>query len=756
MNFTNSYKTYMIFIIILNLTAFSKQDTCKCPLKPDNTTMTIPSDSQIIKDEVIMNVNYGKPFNLNGKYILPKNFTINPLATRLIDPCPVGWRIPNLKDMNLLISNYSLSIYNNLMSSIPYLQDGDYIISSVKSFPEITSETDSKSYQYKAMFLENKTTGKMSIVDITTYSSLSLIKAVCVFDETLSPFIYNSYDYIINKEYSLSVVSNNNLNGKWKIDGRFYEGNEIKFKFESVGCKTIEVWSLNIEKSLSYDCKSVWASNLYGSLGSVDIDNTSFKSVEIDVKSSEINYIFFNGVNVATAPRQNGGFYVLYSSDTQDRSLRVSSFSNSFSLEKTFIIKENSFPLDIVATEWGFVVFGKNYNDNYYSWLSAYNSNGDVKWTRNIVNNGDRPTKYSDQVSFYNEKGEILSGLNAMFSTQNGKLAYGRGRISLIFAHYNYFGIKNGERDDHTGDTLFTFDENGENENYAWSWKTSHSLNQVQIYDGKYFITASLGDVYPENINVCFISPLKYTSKFDGERKTYVNIPSVCKEIVNKGKIPGNGRGNSCGRLGGLTKIRDKYYLTFTRQSCSIKGYDGKTTSDSNNDFALIEFTFDGVSIVNTNYYRLGDGSKIINIRSQKYGNSILILLAYTNNDQTGDFLPDRYSSGQQSQSILLVDVNGNIKKTITNISPFFVPVTQDIDELVNGEIVWGYINPDSKKINVAYLNAPSTKGEEYVMNVPTASKEMDSIDTGINSSYSYLLKVSFFFMMIVIVILDY
>ena len=90
-------------------------------------------------------------------------------------------------------------------------------------------------------------------------------------------------------------------------------------------------------------------------------------------------------------------------------------------------------------------------------------------------------------------------GMNCIFEPVNAKLNFGNNRIGLIFAHYNNFDWRS---DCHTGDTFITIDTNGSKYDFAWTWKTSHSLVQSLVFDGKYWITASLGDAYPEGITL--------------------------------------------------------------------------------------------------------------------------------------------------------------------------------------------------------------------------------------------------------------
>ena len=135
-----------------------------------------------------------------------------------------------------------------------------------------------------------------------------------------------------------------------------------------------------------------------------------------------------------------------------------------------------------------------------------------------------------------------------MFSPSSGKLAYGRVRIGLIFSHYNAFGTPT-QRNDHQGDTNYSFNRRIQNERISWNWKSSHSIIQTQIYDGQFFITASLADLYPTNIRICAIDSEKITGgrdNYDALKKEFRTTPNYCKEIV-PGVIPGDGNGGKCG-----------------------------------------------------------------------------------------------------------------------------------------------------------------------------------------------------------------
>ena len=90
--------------------------------------------------------------------------------------------------------------------------------------------------------------------------------------------------------------------------------------------------------------------------------------------------------------------------------------------------------------------------------------------------------------------GSPVFGMRFMYDPDNGKLIYSRGRIFLIFCHYNHF-LNNGG---HTGDTIATFNDILLDIDYGETWGASHSLIQSATFDPYYFWTAALSDAYPE------------------------------------------------------------------------------------------------------------------------------------------------------------------------------------------------------------------------------------------------------------------
>lgn len=173
-------------------------------------------------------------------------------------------------------------------------------------------------------------------------------------------------------------------------------------------------------------------------------------------------------------------------------------------------------------------------------------------------------------------------GMEAMYNPHNGRLAWGRGRIAVMFAHYNHFGMKtDGSRNDHTGDTMMTFSDSstcpllpgsprdfpgispsstpppgsGAREGYhpplnscpylslpytldpndiklAWSWFASHSLTQRLLYDADKgrFVSWALGDAYPESVAIASFETGAETTKDELDNDSSTSLV---------GKIPG-------------------------------------------------------------------------------------------------------------------------------------------------------------------------------------------------------------------------
>ena len=115
-----------------------------------------------------------------------------------------------------------------------------------------------------------------------------------------------------------------------------------------------------------------------------------------------------------------------------------------------------------------------------------------------------------------NNKGKAQYGIRFIYQADNAKLIYSRGRIFLIFAHYNIF---DDDYKGHNADTVATFNDNLEDTDFGIIFGASHSLIQSVTYDDNYFWTATLSDGYPQGIRVQYISKREFQNNYEYLKK---------------------------------------------------------------------------------------------------------------------------------------------------------------------------------------------------------------------------------------------
>ena len=173
------------------------------------------------------------------------------------------------------------------------------------------------------------------------------------------------------------------------------------------------------------------------------------------------------------------------------------------------------------------------------------------------------------QLIRYNSKGQIQFGIRFIYQADNAKLLYSRGRIFLIFAHYNIFD------DDYIGynaDTIVTFNDNLEDTDFGKIFGASHSLIQSATFDDNYFWTASLSDAYPEGIRVEYTSKTNFQNDYDAVFKKN-NIRAFGMNDNLAGFIKGYHYGWADGKLGGILYFEkfELYCLVYAKAKENTK-----------------------------------------------------------------------------------------------------------------------------------------------------------------------------------------
>ena len=702
-------KAIYFIIFLIQFLIESVESQCQCSGLSGAPSLSIPPNFLGVP-EVVNGVSYGVPVVLNGLLILPVDIPVIMQLDILNATCPMGWRVPTLNELSLIVTN-SYSVLKTTLN----MTDGTSYMSSTKSNPSLnnpnTDGSNSDAWNFKGFTFSSS--GAMTIQDINIFFSTTAVK--CVFDTNSSiPLNIYQKDFIQNQAYSASIVRTNLAAIAWKVNSNVQTTNTISITFTNIGCNSLEIWAINAANQMIYNCRSIYVTPLFGSDGVTS--SLAIKETNLGIKAARMIYLFWNRANAPIAPKPTGGFYVLYTENSSNNTY-VAEFSSTLTQVSNNQLGIQAYPMDIAASENGFLIYVKSVTDNNKAWIVAYDSTYKQLGSRIIMNNGDTPISITNQTTFYDNSGNVLSGMNAMFSASSGKVTYGRGRYGLLFSHYNAFGTAS-VRDDHQGDTFYNVNTQTSNTTYAWSWLTSHSLQQTQIYDGRYYVTASLGDVYPENIKVCLIDMQSFTSAYDAVNKGYFNNPSVCIDIV-KGKIPGNGGGGTCGRIGGLVLSGNTYGLVYVRKACTLNAYKGGTTTNSDSEIGLITFQVNSFSFTNMNYYSYGNGDQVIGIRAGKYGGNILITYS-TVTTNVGADVQQQYIMGDktsETQYCLIVDFNGNVVTPATiNTGNLSVSPSDEIRYLNDGTPIWSYIDMNNNL---------------FVYSLPTPPKLNNIVTTG-------------------------
>ena len=392
--------------------------------------------------------------------------------------------------------------------------------------------------------------------------------------------------------------------------------------------------------------------------------------------SSRLTAIFFGASQAPIAPKEDGGYYLCYKSSTSD--LCVAEFDDSDELIKNVTLPYKATPFDIIETNNGFAIYAKEATDQNHAFLLIYDSKFNKINETTIMNNGANPTTTKDAIVFKDSNDNYLYGLNAMYNPTNAKLAYGNGRINLIFAHYNYFSDSGG----HTGDTYYSFDTKGSKETvkYAWTWLSSHSCIQAHFFDGKYFITAAVGDAYPMGMTITAVD----TSSISDDKNyiTYKSNQSIIKSFK------GNMSGNSLGRLGGIMKFDDFYVIIY-----SVKKGEG----ENRDAIFLTKFQFDGTKFTTLETVEIikGVANKIKNLRAAKYEKQILITYIQNKNDYGTDY-PSYYQDMSEKMYYIVCDTDGDIDDGPLEASWHHQALNEDIRPLKDGSLRWGYIDKNN------------------------------------------------------------
>ena len=115
--------------------------------------------------------------------------------------------------------------------------------------------------------------------------------------------------------------------------------------------------------------------------------------------------------------------------------------------------------------------------------------------------------------------------------------------------------------------------------------------------------------------------------------------------------VPGDGKGNCSGRIGGIMKIGDKLVVGFSRQKCEFQGKH-KWEVGTKDDMGLL---FLDTNFKILKYVFLGKGNDVHQVRTARYGKNILFC-SYKYYRKQGNTLQDWWHYQLNEGEFILLD----------------------------------------------------------------------------------------------------
>lgn len=671
--------------------------SCTCPSQTPSAPSQLKADPNFqIEDVIVDGVNYGKPFTLGNLIFLKGDFGVSVGITTLSPQCPKGYRLPTEEEYSNLLLVLGSDAITQLSNTNGFSMESNYYyMTGTKSYPSDTNGSNVSAWEFKSLYSNGKT---VSIKSVCTYFNRNTMRGRCVKDvsEGGLPIEITDKDLFTDASTTLTIDTKSVKGFVWRVNGQISTASPLKVSYSNPGCYLVEAWGITLSNSVSYYCKPINVLPGFGNEKDSSFDISKVSVEDAGVKTYRISGLFFTHAQAPVAPRINGGYYMVYTSNPE-KTLHLRYTTSATSAVKDIDLKIDGYPMDVIETDYGLAIYALGTSDTNYAFIIGLEKDTfKVKFNRTVMNNGDNPVERKEQITFYSSANNTQFGMEAMHEPENGKLSYGNGRLSLVFAHYNNFGAYSSSRNDHTGDTLLTFDDNGDEIKYGWSWATSHSLLQDQIYDGQYFVTASLGDAYPMGIQVCFIDAQSTTSAVDPVLNRKARHNTWCQTIVT---FTGTMTGSTYGRQGGLFYLGDNTYAVIY----SIK----PTSSDSSDVIGLVTFKFSKgtFSDIQKSTLLTGVASSLVNLRAAKYGNKILI--TYTLNAKSfGTGISRHYNLLTDTMYYLLVKTDGTIANGPIEAKEHQMNLSDSLRPMKDGALVWTYVD-SSNNLKVVKVKAP-------------------------------------------------
>lgn len=723
-NYQNSRLKYVQLFLFLLFTTIGNTKKCECPMSQPPAPGIIPLNSFTITNEnypkpgISNDYDYGKPIIIGNIVLLNEEFAVPVSISSINVACPPGYRIPSIVEYQELLNSIEGNLFINIQKPGNFKGTaGVSYISSTKTYAGKIEPNDPESYEFRGITLDNNE--KQVFIDSLNTFYNKQIKVKCFLGTvTYKEDITKDFYYGVEKDIT---IANQNIGGTLTHFGQT-TSNTLSSKVQSktLGCQLLQSWVRNAAGVIMYSCNKVYVDyRMERNEDPVIGGGVPINSISTEFIPRQHLKMFNEHAIAPIAPKSDGGFYLLFADDI-DLYLHVVEyveFGSNFSMKSDNKLTVKGYPFDICAlSKGGFTIYLKSATDSNHSFVAFFNKEFIETYQQVIMNNGQNPTSPINQLMFYDSHKEPIPGFNLMTKPMNGRLIEGKGKVGLIFQHQNVFE----DALTATGDSIVIIDPEGDT-TYSVPWVSSASLEQYMIYDGRYFISASLGNQSPQNIRICVSDMINVNDDYDDVNHQYLNNPGICENISDLNGVPGDGKNNSCGRLGGIVNIKEQYFVVYSRKECKYQ------TDLEKGKFEFVTFQIKKMkieNIVSKSFNFMPNFERLVNFKIGKYGMKILILL-YFKPAPNPPIIPPTTSlpieppineyTLTNEVGYVFIDAQGEIVFPL-QISPPSELKTEvlDINFLTNepikylkrGHSIWTSIDKTSHKINIHYFNA--------------------------------------------------
>ena len=599
------------------------------------------------------------------------------------DYCPDDFIIPKKEDLEAVINNLGDQAYQTFTD-----KNG---LDMAENIYYVTNTKGNEDYNKIFMILKNNAIqfedfDPMSFIispsapKFYTICMLGIPDGKIVFPDDKKDFDYNA---ILKLQTNFNGYYTDTL---WKINDQIIKNETVTITLNEPGVNNVEFWGKYVTGKIEYLCEIFYVENEKIPSNQEYADD-KIKKITTDFKMHYNTSITFTTSNCPVAPRDDGGYYVAVSNT--DKYLHILSFDKDDKLLKDFDTGEKARPHDITSTFIGFAVYVMDADNGDHSYITSYDKNFKMINRVQIMNNtrteesikiDSTPEK---QLIRYNSNGKPQFGIRFIYQADNAKLVYSRGRIFLIFAHYNIFD------DDyigHNADTVATFSDDLEDIDFGLIFGASHSLIQSATFDDNYFWTASLSDAYPQGITVEYTSKKDFQNNYDAVAKKN-NVRVYGRNDSLAGTIKGYSIGWADGKLGGLL------YFEELELYCMVYAKTPNYSEDDKNGKNIIYMTtwkfVDGkIEQTIVKEIKIFETNNIMQVRAGKLGND-KVFITYIETDKAGHNYYGNVPKGTIPNIFVIKLPDLEFIKNDEKLDDLLMNTNEDLRTFRNGVLIW-------------------------------------------------------------------